>query len=153
MLYALRKVISPLYKLVTEVMFWFVMYVNKSIKSTHRESVCFQGSNSVALFTFKNKYFSSCSRFGAHIVSTVILTNYEHTHKATTRQSVWNRFYWQSKIGPPICAPFGTKSYWAIQWSWFVRVNALRNLSRKKSREVAAHLQADFWVGVASRCV
>ena len=41
----------------------------------------------------------------------MILTNYERTHKATTRQSVWNRFYWQSKIQPPICAPFGTKSY------------------------------------------
>ena len=25
---------------------------------------------------------------------------------------------------------------WAIQWSWFARVNALCNLSRKKSREV-----------------
>ena len=92
-----------------EVMFCFVMYVNESIKSTHRERVHFQGSNSVALFTFK-KYFSSCSRFGAHIVSTVILTNYECTYKAT-RQSVWKRFYWQSKIWPPICAPFGIKSF------------------------------------------
>ena len=95
-------------------MFWFVMYVNESIKSTHHERVCFQGSNSMALFTFKKLYFSSCSRFGAHIGSTVILTNYEHTHKATTRQSVWNRFYWQSKIWPPICAPFSTKSYTCI---------------------------------------
>ena len=46
----------------------------------------------------------------SHIVSTWILTNYECTHKATTRQSVSNRFYRQSKIRPPICAPFGTKS-------------------------------------------
>ena len=44
-------------------------------------------------------------------------------------------------------------TYWAIQRSWFARVNALCNLSRKKSREVAAHFRADFWVGVASRCV
>ena len=43
--------------------------------------------------------------------------------------------------------------YWAIQRSWFARVNALCNLSRKKSWEVAAHFRADFWVGVASRCV
>ena len=43
--------------------------------------------------------------------------------------------------------------YWAIQRSWFARVNALCNLSRKKSQEVAAHFRADFWVGVASRCV
>ena len=43
--------------------------------------------------------------------------------------------------------------YWAIQRSWFARVNALCNLWRKKSREVAAHFRADFWVGVASRCV
>ena len=28
--------------------------------------------------------------------------------------------------------------YWAIQRSWFARVNALRNLSRKKSRKVVA---------------
>ncbi len=34
--------------------------------------------------------------------------------------------------------------YWAIQRSWFARVNALSNLSRKKSREVAAHFRADF---------
>ena len=43
--------------------------------------------------------------------------------------------------------------YWVIQWSWFARMNALCNLSRKKSREVAAHFRADFWVGVASCCV
>ena len=34
--------------------------------------------------------------------------------------------------------------YWAIQQSWFARVNALCNLSCKKLREVAVHLQADF---------
>ena len=43
--------------------------------------------------------------------------------------------------------------YWAIQRSWFARVNAFCNLSRKKSREVAAHFRADFSVGVASHCV
>ena len=31
-------------------------------------------------------------------------------------------------------------------------MNALCNLSRKKSREVAAHFRADFLVRVASRC-
>ena len=31
-----------------------------------------------------------------------------------------------------------------VQWSWFARVNALCNLSRKKSREVAASLPAPF---------
>ena len=50
-----------------QVMFWFVMYVNESIKSTHRECVRFQGSNFVALFTFSLFcFFSSCSRFGGH---------------------------------------------------------------------------------------
>ena len=34
--------------------------------------------------------------------------------------------------------------YWAIQQRWFARVSALCNLSRKKSREVAAHFRADF---------
>ena len=47
----------------------------------------------------------------------------------------------------------GFSTYWAIQWSWFARVNALCNLSRKKSWEVAAHFRADFCVGVASGCV
>ena len=40
-------------------------------------------------------------------------------------------------------------NYWAIQRSWFAKMNALCNLSRKKSREVAAHFRGDFWVGVA----
>ena len=35
-------------------------------------------------------------------------------------------------------------AYWAIQRSGFARVNALCNLPRKKSREVAAHFRADF---------
>ena len=39
---------------------------------------------------------------------------------------------------------FPSRPYWAIQRSWFARVNALCNLSRKKSREVAAHFLADF---------
>ena len=33
-------------------------------------------------------------------------------------------------------------AYWAIQQSWFARVNAPCNLSHKMSREVAAH----FWL-------
>ena len=45
------------------------------------------------------------------------------------------------------------QGYWAIQRSWFARVNVLCNLSAKKSWEVAAHFRADFWVGVASCCV
>ena len=43
----------------------------------------------------------------------------------------------------PHPAPW-TCIYWAIQGSWFARVNALCNLSRKKSREIAAHFRADF---------
>ena len=40
--------------------------------------------------------------------------------------------------------------YWAIQRSWFARVNALCNLSRKKSpREVAAQLPGRF---LSRRC-
>ena len=31
-----------------------------------------------------------------------------------------------------------------VQWSWFAQVNALCNLSRKKSREVAASLPGQF---------
>ena len=38
---------------------------------------------------------------------------------------------------------------WAVQWSWFARVNALCNLSRRKSREVAASLPGQF---LSRRC-
>ena len=34
--------------------------------------------------------------------------------------------------------------HWAVQWGWFARVNVLCNLSRKKSREVAASLPGRF---------
>ena len=34
--------------------------------------------------------------------------------------------------------------YWAVQWSWFAWVNALCNLSCKKSQEVAASLPGWF---------
>ena len=58
---------------------------------------------------------------------------------------------------PPPLSSWRFSPDWAIQRSWFARVNALCNLSRKKSRkksrEVAAHFRADFWAGVASRCV
>ena len=40
-------------------------------------------------------------------------------------------------------------TYWAVQWSWFAQVNALRNLSRKKSREVAVSLLGRF---LSRRC-
>ena len=42
------------------------------------------------------------------------------------------------------CLGLCFEHYWAIQQSWFARVNALCNLLRKKSREVAAHFQANF---------
>ena len=41
-------------------------------------------------------------------------------------------------------SPGNSHLCWAIQRSWFARVNALCNLSAKKSREVAAHFWADF---------
>ena len=37
-----------------------------------------------------------------------------NAHTKQQQDSVWNRFYWQSKIRPPICAPFGTKSDWHL---------------------------------------
>ena len=43
----------------------------------------------------------------------------------------------------------GFPAYWAVQWSWFARVNAPCNLSRKKSREVTASLPDPF---LSRRC-
>ena len=40
-------------------------------------------------------------------------------------------------------------TYWAVQWSWFARVNALCNFSCKKSREVIASLPGQF---LSRRC-
>ena len=57
--------------------------------------------------------------------------------KTDNRQS----FLWRS-LAPPVCL-------WAVQWSWFARVNALCHLSRKKSREVAASLPGRF---LSRRC-
>ena len=39
--------------------------------------------------------------------------------------------------------------YWVVWWSWFARVNALCNLSRKKLREVTASLPGRF---LSRRC-
>ena len=48
------------------------------------------------------------------------------------------------------CCRLGAHSvYWAVQWSRFARVNALCNLSRKKSREVAVSLPGRF---LSRRC-
>ena len=59
-------------------MFWFIMYMNKSVKSTHHEHVCFQGVNSVALFIFQKLILLQI--WNSYIVFTVILTNCERTH-------------------------------------------------------------------------
>ena len=40
--------------------------------------------------------------------------------------------------------PEPTTPYWAVQWSWFARVNAHCNLSRKKSQAVAASFPGQF---------
>ena len=42
-----------------------------------------------------------------------------------------------------------SSQYWAVQWSWFAWVNALCNLSHKKSQEVAASLLGWF---LSRRC-
>ena len=60
---------------------------------------------------------------------------------------------WMGTKIPPWERTISRCCYRAIQRSWFARVNSLCNLSRKTSREVAAHFRADFGVGVASRCV
>ena len=52
--YVLCKAISPLCKSMTEVMFWFIMYVNESIESTHCERVRFQGQISWRFSLSKN---------------------------------------------------------------------------------------------------
>ena len=50
---------------------------------------------------------------------------------------------------PPPLSSWRLRPYWAVQWSWFARVNVLCNLSCKKSREVVASLPGRF---MSSRC-
>ena len=85
------------------------MYVNKSIKSTHCERVRFQGSNSMALFTFKNLYFST----SPHLELILFPLWYWPMMNAHTKQQqdkVFETDFIESKTWPPICAPFGSKS-------------------------------------------
>ena len=84
-------------------------------------------------------------------VCVCVFWDYKPIHKKDTRatETASKQLTVGSASGPePECIVD-----WAIRRSWFARVNALCNLSRKKSREVAAHFRADFGVGVALRCV
>ena len=47
-------------------------------------------------------------------------------------------------LADSVATYFLALAYWVVQWSWFARVNALCNLSCKKSREVAASLPDRF---------
>ena len=86
-----------------------IRHVHEWKHRKHSPWAClFSGVEFHGAFHFQKIIFS-CSRFGAHIVSTVILTNYEHTHKATTRQC-FKRILLTVKNLTPICAPFGTKA-------------------------------------------
>ena len=48
-----------------------------------------------------------------------------------------------------ICLTVKRLLYWAVQWSWFAQVNALCNLSLKKSWEVVTSLPGQF---LSRRC-
>ena len=54
-----------------------------------------------------------------------------------------------SRAYPFLSCKYQCGVYWAVQWSWFARVNALRNLLCKKSREVAVSLLGQF---MSRRC-
>ena len=89
-----------------------------------------------------------CSQFHQRLYSyTEICFNYVINCMI---QGVWGNSCSQYKLYSYTKICF---TYWAIQWSWFARVNVLCNLSRKKLREITAHFRADFWVGIASHCV
>ena len=66
--------------------------------------------------------------------------------KLTSVAELAGRFSGPSQMARKSCCPWCSTwpSYWAAQWSWFARVNALCNLSRKKSPEVALSLPGRF---------
>ena len=106
-IYTLCKAIAPLCKSATEVMFWFVMYMNESIKSTHHERVRFQGSNFVALFTFSDLEL---------ILFPLWYWPIMNAHTKQQQDKVFETDFIDSQKSdppppPPLCAPFGTKSY------------------------------------------
>ena len=111
--------ISPLCKSVTEVMFWFVM-LREWKHWKHSPWACpFSGVRFRVAFHFQKIIFlqllqiwcSYCFHSDADQL-------WMHTHKATTRQSVWNRFYWQSKIQPPILELSHMHMKWLELWQF-----------------------------------
>ena len=87
------------------------------------------------------------------LISKLAQNNYKHTNthiymlacKLVPKESVkkkGNKQYSDS-------TPLDQVPYWAVQWSWFARVNTLCNLSRKKSQGVAASLPGRF---LSRRC-
>jgi len=85
----------------------FIMYVNESIESTHRECVLFQGSNFVALS--KN----NISPAAPDLELILFLLWYWPIMNTHTKQQdkVFETDFIDSQKSDPICAPFGTKSY------------------------------------------
>ena len=71
--------------------------------------------------------------------------------KLTSVAELAGRFSGPSQMARKSCCPWCSMwpSCWAVQWNWFARVNALCNLLRKKSPEVALSLPGQF---LSRRC-
>ena len=69
-----------------------------------------------------------------------------HARSSSCISSVMAK-YWIESCRIP--STWALSVFWAVQWSWFARVNALCTFSRKKSREVAASLPGRF---LSRRC-
>ena len=71
--------------------------------------------------------------------------------KLTSVAELAGRFSGPSQLARKSCCPWCSMwpSCWAVQWNWFARVNALCNLLRKKSPEVALSLPGQF---LSRRC-
>ena len=85
----------------------FIMYVNESIESTHRERVHFQGSNFVALS--KNNISPAAPDLEL-ILFPLWYWPIMNTH-TKQQDTVFETDFIDNQKSDPICAPFGTKSY------------------------------------------
>ena len=83
----------------------------------------FSGDKFCGAFHFQKIIFLQLlqiwSSYCFHCDTDQLWTNYERTHKATTRQSVSNGFYWQSKIWPCIWLVFSIN--WSQMFALYVR--------------------------------
>ena len=121
MLYALCKTVSPLYKSVTEVMFWFTIREWKHRKRSpwaclfSISVVKFCGTFHIQKLIFL-QLLQIWSSYCFHCDADQLWT---HTQSNNRTKCLKQILLTVNETRPPICTPFGTKSYMWNSWLFF----------------------------------